>query len=145
MATTIAIGNEPIVIERTFQAPGDRVWRALTDPRQMRAWYFPMMEDFRAEVGFETRLEKQDYVHIWKVITVVPKRKISYEWRLGGYPGNSLLTFELFEQMGWTWLRLTGDLYPELFRDNFVEGWTHYMGELKAYIYDGPTKTGARR
>jgi len=146
MASTMTMANGPMVIERTFEAPVDRVWRALTDPAQMRVWYFPMMEDFRAEVGFETRFnvhhEGRDFLHIWKVTEVVPGKKISYEWRFGGYPGHSLLTWELFGQMGMTWVRLThaglgsfrGDLYPELFRDNFVQGWTRYMCDLGDYL-----------
>jgi len=33
---------EPLVIERTFNAPIARVWKALTDAEEMRRWYFDM-------------------------------------------------------------------------------------------------------
>jgi len=43
---------EAVVIERTFNAPVERVWKALTDVEQMRQWYFDLKE-FKPEVGFE--------------------------------------------------------------------------------------------
>ncbi|PYL29526.1 MAG: hypothetical protein DMF45_05510 [Verrucomicrobia bacterium] len=43
---------EAVVIERTFNAPVGRVWKALTDVEEMRQWYFNLKQ-FKAEVGFE--------------------------------------------------------------------------------------------
>ena len=43
---------EAVVIERTFNAPVARVWKALTDVEEMRHWYFDLKE-FKPEVGFE--------------------------------------------------------------------------------------------
>ena len=132
--------NDAVIIEHTYDAPVEKVWKAITDLRQMRAWYFPMLEDFKAEVGFETKFTVvaggKDYLHIWKVVEVIPAKKISYEWKFGGYPGNSLLTFELFQNQGGTRLVLThtglksfqGDVYPELAKENFMEGWTQFIG-----------------
>ncbi|TDX02007.1 SRPBCC family protein [Dinghuibacter silviterrae] len=147
MQTASIAGREPVVVERAFATTKDRVWRALTELDQMRVWYFPQIKDFRAEVGFETEFtlshKGKDYIHQWRVTEVVPGRKISYEWAFGGYPGTSLLTIELFEQMGATWLRLThtgietfrGDLFPDLSRENFVEGWTSFIGtSLRNYL-----------
>jgi uncharacterized protein YndB with AHSA1/START domain len=145
--TTIISETQPVVVERAFVASREKVWRALTDPDQMRAWYFPQLKDFRAEVGFETEFtithKGDDFIHIWRVTEVIPGQKISYEWSFGNYPGMSLLTIELFEQMGTTWLRLThsgldtfrGDLFPKLARENFVEGWTSFIGKsLQQYL-----------
>jgi uncharacterized protein YndB with AHSA1/START domain len=139
--------NEAIIIERTYPVPADKVWEAITNPEQMRQWYFPMMEDFKAEVGFETSFgvsaSDKHFLHIWKVAEVIPGNKISYEWRYGGYPGNSLVSFELFEEKEGTRLVLThenletfkGDQYPELARDNFMLGWTRFIGlALKEYM-----------
>jgi len=44
--------DEPIVIERTFDAPVAKVWKAITDKDAMKQWYFDLPE-FKAEVGFE--------------------------------------------------------------------------------------------
>jgi uncharacterized protein YndB with AHSA1/START domain len=139
--------DEVVKIERTFNAPVERVWRAITDEDQMRQWYFPMIEHFKPEEGFETQFnvhhEGKDYLHIWKVKEVVPQKKISVEWKYGGYPGNSLVSFELFPQGDKTKLVLTHEdietfipeKYPELAKENFMEGWTRFMDEgLKEFL-----------
>jgi uncharacterized protein YndB with AHSA1/START domain len=147
MYTATLTDRGPIVVERTFMAPRAKVWKALTDPAQMRVWYFPQLEDFRAETGFETEFVVshggKEFIHQWRVTEVVPKQKISYEWKFAGYPGCSLLTIELFEQLGVTWLRLThagtdsfrGDLLPDLAKENFINGWRSFIGgALRDYL-----------
>jgi uncharacterized protein YndB with AHSA1/START domain len=139
--------NEAIVVQRIYPVPAEKVWEAITNPEQMRQWYFPMLEDFKAEVGFETSFAvpafDKHFLHIWKVAEVIPGKKISYEWRYGGYPGNSLVSFELFEEKEGTRLVLThknletfkGDQYPELARENFILGWTRFIClALKEYM-----------
>ncbi|HQW02016.1 MAG TPA: SRPBCC domain-containing protein, partial [Saprospiraceae bacterium] len=42
----------PFIIERTLNAPIDRVWQAITNKSQMKQWYFDLA-DFKAEVGFQ--------------------------------------------------------------------------------------------
>ena len=41
---------DTVVIERTFNAPVDQVWKALTDVDEMRQWYFDLKE-FKPDVG----------------------------------------------------------------------------------------------
>lgn len=132
--------NEPVIVERVYHAPINIVWEAITSPDKMKQWYFPMLEEFEPEPGFETRFDVPHngkiFVHIWKVTEVVPKRKISYEWKFGGYPGDSVVSFELFPEDEGTRIVLThtgietfrGDLHPELDRHNFAEGWTAFIG-----------------
>src|SRR5581483_2779744 len=113
-----------------------------------------MMEDFKPVPGFTTQFDvvagDKHYLHIWKVVEVIELKKISYEWKYGGYPGNSLLSMELFEEANGTRLVLThekietfeGDKFPELARGNFMQGWTGFMGtRLKDYLEKtyGPT------
>ena len=89
----------PIVIEQAFGRPPSDVWAAITDPVQMRQWYFEMIADFRAEVGFETGFvvhsDGQDYLHRWCVTEVVPGEHIAYRWRYGDDPGDSAVTWSL--------------------------------------------------
>lgn len=139
--------NEPVVIERVYKAPVNRVWGALTEVEKMREWYFPMLAEFKPEVGFETSFDvhhnEKVFPHIWKITEVILNKKISYEWKFDGYPGNSLVSFELFEENGNTRIICThsgletfeGDINPELERQNFVDGWTHFIGTaLKDYV-----------
>jgi len=113
----------------------------------MKQWYFPQLETFQPEKGFETKFnvhhEGKDYLHIWKITDVVPMKKISLEWKYAGYPGNSLVSFELFPEGNKTRLVLTHEgiesfmpaKYPELGKKNFTEGWTAFMDkELKEFL-----------
>ena len=36
--------NEPFVIERVFNAPPEKVWKAITDKNAMKQWYFDIAE-----------------------------------------------------------------------------------------------------
>ena len=46
------MSTNPFVIERTYNAPVERVWKAITDMDQMKQWYFDF-EEFKPEKGFE--------------------------------------------------------------------------------------------
>src|SRR4051794_8762333 len=93
--------NEPFVIERIYNASIDKVWKAITDKDEMKEWYFDLKE-FKPEVGFEFEFyggsPEKSYRHLCKVTEVVPGKKITYSWRYDGYEGNSLVTWELFEE-----------------------------------------------
>jgi uncharacterized protein YndB with AHSA1/START domain len=135
---------EAVVIERTFNAPVARVWKALTDVEQMRVWYFDLKE-FKPEVGFEFEFvvehEGMTYHHLCKITEVIPQKKIAYTWRYKGEPGDSLVTFELSGAGNKTKLRLTHEgletfpQTPAYARKNFEAGWTAIIGsELKQFL-----------
>ena len=135
MATDI---SEPIVIERTYNAPVEKVWAALTDNDQMKQWYFNLAA-FKPEVGFEFQFtggpDGRTYLHLCKVTEVITGKKITYSWRYDVYECNSFVTFELFPEGDKTRLKLTHtDLHtfpasnPDLAKHNFVAGWTHIIG-----------------
>jgi len=140
-------GDQPVILERTFNATVEQVWEALTNVEQMKQWYFPQLNDFRPDPGFTTEFnvhhEGKDWLHVWKIAEVVPLKKISLEWKFSGYPGNSLLTFELFPEGRQTKLVLTHEgiesflpeQNPGLARENFVLGWTEFMDNgLKNFL-----------
>jgi uncharacterized protein YndB with AHSA1/START domain len=135
---------EAVVIERTFNAPVERVWKALTDVKQMRQWYFDLKE-FKPEVGFEFQFvvehEGTTYDHRCKITEVVPQKKLAYTWRYEGHEGDSLVTFELFADGDKTRLKLTHEgletfpKTPAYARENFEKGWTEIIGsELKQFV-----------
>jgi len=102
--------NEPFVIERTYNAPVAKVWKAITDKDEMKQWYFDIAE-FKAEVGFEFNFTagdgKKNYLHLCKIVEVIPGKKLSYSWRYDAQPGNSVVTFELFAEGNSNRLKLT--------------------------------------
>jgi uncharacterized protein YndB with AHSA1/START domain len=150
---TAATGNSErdegmsVIIERTYDAPVEMVWRALTDETQMKQWYFPQIPAFKPVVGFETRVdvphEGKVYKHLWKVTEAVPDKKIAYSWKYVDYPGESVVSFELFpEGAKKTKLKLshTGletflpQQHPEMASKNFFGGWTHFAGALAEFL-----------
>lgn len=134
------MNNESFVIERTFNAPIETVWKAISDRDTMRKWYFDLAE-FKPEVGFEFQFSAGEapyrtYLHLCKITEVIPGKKLTYTWRYDGYPGNSLVAFELFVEGSQTKLKLTHSGLesfaisnnPDLDAKNFAEGWTHIIG-----------------
>jgi len=134
----------PIIVERVLDAPAEVIWKALTDKNEMKLWYFDLKE-FKPEVGFEFQFlggsEKKQYLHLCKVVEVIVRKKLSYSWRYEGYEGMSIVTFELFEEMGKTRVRLTHSCVetfpknePDFARTSFEEGWTYIIGtSLQGY------------
>ena len=43
------MSNAPFVIEKVYNAPASKVWKAITDVKDMKQWYFDL-PDFKAEV-----------------------------------------------------------------------------------------------
>ena len=137
--------TEPFVIERTFNASIERVWKAITDRDQMKKWYFDI-ENFKPEVGFEFKFygenEGRKYVHLCEITEVIKNKKLSHTWRYEGYEGNSIVTYELFAEGTATRLKLTHEGLetfsinnPDFAKENFVAGWTYIIGSsLKEFV-----------
>ena len=136
--------TEPLVVERTFQAPIEKVWQALTTTDAIQKWYFPIPE-FKAQVGFEFQFavehEGTKYDHRCQITEVVPGHKLAYTWRYEGYEGNTLVTWELFPAGNATRLVLTHTGLETLpkssayARENFQKGWTFILDSgLKTYV-----------
>ncbi|WP_299440899.1 SRPBCC domain-containing protein [uncultured Aquimarina sp.] len=136
----------PIIVEETFTASVDQVWKAITDVKEMRLWFFDNIESFKPEVGFETQflvqVEDRKYTHCWKIIESIPNKKITYTWRYEEYPGDASVTFELFEKQHQVMLilslKVTEDFpsdIPEFTIESCQAGWNYFIGErLKEHM-----------
>jgi uncharacterized protein YndB with AHSA1/START domain len=130
--------NEPFVIERTYKAPINTVWEAITDKDKMKEWYFSLKE-FKPEVGFEFTFtggtEENQYLHLCRITEVIPGKKLSHTWKYDGYTGESFVTFELFAHGEETTLKLTHtglETFPpikDFDKTNFEQGWTYIIGK----------------
>lgn len=138
--------TKPLVVERTFNAPIQRVWAAITDNHQMKEWYFDL-EHFKAEKGFKFQFtggdEHVQYLHECEVLEAEPPHKLSYSWSYPAHQGYSVLTWELFEESEQrTRLRLTHEGLESFPQDNpnfrvesFTGGWNYFVNEaLPAFI-----------
>ena len=138
--------DDPVVVEQSFNVSSEIVWKAITEIDQMHQWYFDNIPAFKPEVGFKTQFNVQswdrNFMHLWKVIEVVPNKRLVYNWKYESYAGDSNVIFELFEQNNLTTLRLTNQILesfpqdiPEFKRESCVEGWTYFIkNRLKEYL-----------
>ena len=144
--------QQPFVIERSYNAPIEKVWNAITDKGQMKQWYFDL-DDFKPEVGFEFRFDggsdDKIYHHICKIVEVVPNKKLKYSWKYEGFEGMSYVTFELFEGGKTTTVKLTHEGLetfpqnnPDFAKESFMQGWTYILGTSLKNFLEKPT-TGA--
>jgi uncharacterized protein YndB with AHSA1/START domain len=143
--------TEPIVIEQTYNAAIDKVWKAITDKNEMKHWYFDLKE-FKPEPGFEFTFmggkDENQYLHLCRITEVIPEKKIAYSWRYDGYEGISYVTFQLSGENGKTKLLLTHSgletfpsSNPDFDKNNFVEGWTYITGTaLKDFLEKAEVK-----
>jgi uncharacterized protein YndB with AHSA1/START domain len=138
--------DKPVIVERTFSAPVEIIWKAITDKDEMKKWYFDLKE-FKPVAGFEFRFwggkdENNQYLHICKITEVIPGKKLTYSWRFDKYEGMSFVTFELFPEGKKTRLKLTHsgiDSFPasnpDFSKKNFTSGWTQIIDtSLKEYL-----------
>ena len=137
---------EPIVVEQTYGVSKDELWRAITDPEQMPKWFFEQINDFRPEVGFQTEfnvhVEGKDYLHQWKILEVVPGKKIVYDWRYKDIPGIGKVTWEVSGSSDGSHLKLMSegletfpDDDPSFTREAGVGGWNYFICDsLKEYL-----------
>jgi uncharacterized protein YndB with AHSA1/START domain len=137
---------QPITMERMYNASLKKLWQAITDNNQMKQWYFNIAE-FKPQVGFEFQFtgegkEGEKYIHLCKVMEVIPENKLTYSWRYEGFEGNSFVTFELSAEGEKTKLKLMHaglETFPAtnnaFAKENFAEGWNYITGtSLKQFV-----------
>ncbi|MBL0355763.1 MAG: SRPBCC domain-containing protein [Chitinophagaceae bacterium] len=141
--------NNSFTIERTYHAPVEKVWHAITNKDAMKQWYFDLA-DFKPEIGFEFQFygqgkEGEPYLHLCKITEVIKEKKLTYSWRYEGYDGISFVSFELSASGDTTTLKLTHEgleTFPvtannAFAKQNFAEGWTYLIGTGLAKFIDG--------
>lgn len=138
--------DDPIIIKETFVSTSQQVWSAITDPSEMRQWFFENMPDFQPKIGFKTQFEVKNegrtFTHTWQVTEVIPQKKIKYNWFYPEYPGDAFVTFLLQKKDNATELTLVMDIVedfpkniPEFTRESCIAGWNYFINQqLKNYL-----------
>ncbi len=138
--------HQPIIVEQSFNKTKEQVWNAITDLSQMQKWFFENIPEFKPEVGFETSFNvdagKRQFMHLWKIIEVVPLEIIVYDWRYENISGSGTVRFDLLQEGKQTLLRLTNEglesfpqNIPEFSRESCSGGWQYFINQrLKEYI-----------
>jgi uncharacterized protein YndB with AHSA1/START domain len=130
-----------IHIERFYQHPPERVWRALTNARALAAWYMP--NDFQPVVGhrFTFRTEPApgfDGMLHCAVIASDPPRRLAYTFIGGWMDRPTVVTWTLMAQDGGTLLRLEHTGFTALsdpaIRTILESGWGTFLPRLDGVL-----------
>lgn len=131
-------------LRRTFAAPREKVFRAWTDPEELKTWWGPAgyatpMAEVDLRVGGKYRLgmrklpDGEIFYLSGTYREVRPPEKLVYTWSWEGEPElrETLVTVE-FQEMGHsTEVILTHEFFPsQKVRDDHNKGWTSCLDRL---------------
>jgi len=131
-------------IERILPAPPERVFRALTDPDALAAWFWPT--DFGptaladARPGGRFRIAAAGgpfgpFAVEGRYTVVEPPHRLAFTWRWDGDDEETMVTIELAAAGEGTTLTLVHDGFAaDGVRDNHAIGWSDCLGRLPAWL-----------
>jgi uncharacterized protein YndB with AHSA1/START domain len=136
-----------LTIVRKLKAAPERVWRALTQPEELKQWFAPNDEfkipravaDLKVGGAYNIVMQSPDgEVHdvSGKYREIVPNRKLVYTWAWKSTPEReSLVTIELRGAGGGTELTLRHEQFAdEEARDKHQHGWAGCLGQLEKFV-----------
>jgi len=139
--------DPPIIVKQDFNCSVSRLWTAITDASEMRKWMFEQIQSYEPVVNFETSFdlhhEGRLFRHMWKILEVEANHLIKTNWTFEGYPGQSIVSFEISPtDDGSSMLTVTAialedfpqDI-PEFKRESGLGGWNFLLKEsLKDHL-----------
>jgi uncharacterized protein YndB with AHSA1/START domain len=126
-------------LQRHLAAHPERVWRALTRPEALAAWFWP--PSFHTVVtaepwpGGRLRIEAAAMAVDGEYVEVQPPHRLSFTWRWVGEEEETLVTIELAPAGAGTLLTLVHARFEdETTRDEHTTGWSDCLGRLPAFL-----------
>ena len=145
MARPVTNTETTLHLQRTFAAPRERVFRAWTDPEELKRWWCPegwtsagVEIDLRTGGEYRIGMKKLaggDLLYITgKYLEVRPPQKLVYTWNWqGAFPGmpETRVTVEFVDVGGATEVFLTHENFPnaEIMAEH-NKGWTGVLDRL---------------
>ena len=136
-----------LTLVRRLNAAPERVWRALTQPEELKQWFSPGDEfkipravaDLKVGGGYNIVMQSPDgELHdvSGKYREIVPNRRLVYTWAWKSTPEReSLVTIELRAAAGGTELTLRHEqFFDEEAREKHLHGWTGCLAHLEKFI-----------
>jgi uncharacterized protein YndB with AHSA1/START domain len=139
------VSTRTIELSSTIEAPPEAVFRALVEADELVRW-FPSRAESDPQPGgsFTYRFDfgdpEKDHVSEGRYREVVPNEVVSYPWKAP--QGPTEVEFRLRPANGGTELRLLHSGWGEgaeweQSQENHRQGWTFFLGNLKAYLEGG--------
>lgn len=118
-----------LVIERTFRAPIDDVWAAVTEPERMARWIGTWSGDPASKrVAFRMLFEEGDSSEEVDIRECDPPRRLAVTTHAGGQSWQ--LELDLAENDGVTTLVFTQPAVDGAEAENVGPGWEYYLDRL---------------
>jgi len=133
-------------LRRTFQAPREKVFRAWTDPDQMKHWCAPSADyetaaEVDLRVGGKYRIQMMhkngaSHTAFGEYQEVIEPEKLVYTWSWeDGSVSGSLVTVEFRDLGSATELLLMHERFPTTeWRDKHSQGWTGCLGRIEGHL-----------
>lgn len=147
MAKKDEAGKPPALrLTRHYDATPEAVWRAWTEPEEIKRWWGPGANDVvhQAEadvrvgglfrVAFSSNAEMLEVSGVFR--EVVPNRKLVFSWAWTSAPEHESLVTVTFEPSGGgTDLTLLHERFFDAGeRDGHEEGWSHALAKIDAVV-----------
>lgn len=139
-------------VSRVIKAPVNLVFRAWTEPQQLRQWFSPsevecrnLTADFKAGGAFRIHMVSKtgDHIAIGKYLEIIPNKRLQFSWSWENYAmPDSVVTVE-FEDLG-TSTRLTlrhEGLPDQEDAQQHTEGWTSLLEKCGQRMEQQPITT----
>ena len=128
-------------LRRTFSAPPERVFRAWTEPQEMKQWWGPgeysapqVEVDLRVGGRFRIAMKppEGDLFYLGgEYREVVPPKRLVFTWQWEGDPVETLVTLEFLDLGGMTELIVTHERFPDEEQcQRHREGWSATLEKL---------------
>lgn len=144
MASLKSTTETTLHLTRIFKAPRERVFRAWTDPEELKKWWGPegygtpiATIDLRVGGSYRLGMRKLPDGDIFYLSgtyrEVRPPERLVYTWRWEAKPelGETLVTVEFQDRGGSTEVILTHALFPdEKARQDHEKGWSSCLDRL---------------
>jgi uncharacterized protein YndB with AHSA1/START domain len=136
-------------VHRTLPYPPERVWRALTDPVALAAWFWPQRFEPTAEVdlrvGGRYRIAgpAAGMAVSGEYVAVEPPRRLAFTWQWDGEPEQTLVTAELTARDAGTDLVIVHERFTDgADRDEHAKGWTDCLDRLPDWLRGSAAEAG---
>jgi uncharacterized protein YndB with AHSA1/START domain len=135
-----------IRIRRTLPASPERVWRALTEPTALCAWFWPESSfgttatvDLREGGSYRIDAVTAGISAAGRYVSVEPPKRLVMTWQWAGEGEQTLITIELLPDGDGTELSLVHERFTDgAARDGHAQGWSDCLDRLPGWL----TSTG---
>jgi uncharacterized protein YndB with AHSA1/START domain len=131
-----------IRIRRTLPATPERVWRALTEPAALCAWFWPASTfgttaevDLREGGGYRIDGPQAGLSVTGRYVTVEPPKRLVMTWQWAGDSAETMVTVELAPDGDGTELTLVHEGFTDgTIRDQNAQGWSDCLDRLPTWL-----------